>query len=75
MEDRNLNDIIDALIGDVPVAEQLGSALNRMAEKNHEHDEYVPRAEFDELKEQLIILHQLVGDMSVAEQINMAINK
>lgn len=75
MEDKNFNDIIDALIGDVPVSEQLGSALNRMADKNHEHDEYVLRAEFNELKQQLTILQQLVGDMSVAEQINIAINK
>lgn len=64
---------IDNLIGDVPVSEQLGAALERMASKDHTH-EYATRDEVEDLKKKINMLMDLVGDISVAEQIQMALS-
>lgn len=72
--DRSLSDAIEVLIGDTPVSEQLGAALGYMATKEHTHDNYVTREEYETLKQQVELLLELVGDMSVAEQISTAIN-
>ena len=32
---------IENLIGDTPVSEQLDNALNRLADKDHSHEEYI----------------------------------
>ena len=64
---------IDNLIGDVPVSEQLGAALERMATKDHTHD-YATRDEIEELKRKIDMLIDLVGDTRVADQISIAIN-
>lgn len=71
---RSLSDTLDILIGDVPVSEQLGAALERMALKEHTHDNYATRDEVENLKKQINMLLDLVGDMSVADQISVAIN-
>ncbi len=63
---------IDALIGDVPVSEQLAAALSRMAPKDHTHD-YADRSEVEELKRKIEMLTDLIGDASVAEQIQTAL--
>lgn len=65
---------IENLIGDAPVSEQLDNALNRLADKDHSHEEYIIRDEFNILKKQVDTLLDLVGDMSVADQISAAIN-
>lgn len=65
---------LDYLIGDVPVSEQLGAALERMAPKNHAHPEYATLNEVEDLKRKIELLMDLVGDTSVADQISMAIN-
>ena len=75
MENKTISDTLDSLIGDVPVSEQLGAALDRMSEKDHTHDEYALRKEVDELKLQIEKLFDLIGDTSVSEQINAAIYK
>ena len=36
-------DTLDNLIGDIPVSEQLGAALDRMAQKDHTHNEYATK--------------------------------
>lgn len=66
-------DTLDNLIGDVPVSEQLGAALERMAPKDHVHAQYATRDEIDELKRQINMLINLVGDIPISEQINTAI--
>jgi len=66
-------DTIDTLIGDVPVSEQLGAALERMAQKDHTHN-YATHEEVEELKRKIDLLMDLVGDTSVSEQIQNAIN-
>ena len=65
---------IENLIGDAPVSEQLDNALNRLADKDHSHEEYITRDEFNILKKQVDMLLDLVGDMSVGDQISAAIN-
>ena len=65
---------LDTLIGDVPVSEQLGAALERMAPKDHIHDNYVTHDEIEDLKKKIEMLIDLVGDASVSEQIYTAIN-
>jgi hypothetical protein len=65
---------IDNLIGDTPVSEQLGAALERMASKEHTHYEYATLNEVEELRKKIDILLDLVGDTSVSEQIYTAIN-
>ena len=71
--ERSMNDILEDIIGDVPVSEQLNAALIHMAAKDHEHEEYVHRAEFESLKRVVDELVDLIGDESVAAQINNAI--
>lgn len=73
-EIRSFSDTLDNLIGDVPVSEQLGAALERMASKDHTHDNYVTRDEVEDLKRKIEMLIALVGDTSVADQISVAIN-
>ena len=65
---------LDSLIGDVPVSEQLGAALERMAQRDHVHNEYATHNEVNELKRKVDMLLELVGDVSVSEQIYTAIN-
>ena len=64
---------LDNLIGDVPVSEQLAAALERMAPKDHVHDDHVTRDEINELKKKIEVLIDLVGDISVSEQIYAAL--
>ena len=68
------NDTITTLIGDVPVSEQLAAALEHMAPKDHEHNDYALRSDVQELKRKIDLLMDLVGDTSVADQIAMALN-
>lgn len=63
---------LDNLIGDVPVSEQLGAALERMAPKDHTHDNYATRDEVEDLKKKIEMLIDLVGDVPIAEQIDIA---
>lgn len=66
-------DTLANLIGDVPVSEQLGAALERMAIKDHTHDNYADRNDVEDLKKKVELLLYLVGDFSVSDQITMAI--
>ena len=69
-------DTLSDLIGDVPVSEQLGAALERMAAKDHTHAEYVMRDEVEDLKKKIDMLINLVGDTPISEQIyNMMQNE
>ena len=72
---KSISDTLDNLIGDVPVSEQLGAALNRMSDKEHKHSEYATRDEVNDLKKKIELLMDLVGDTSVSEQINAVIVK
>jgi hypothetical protein len=67
-------DTISSLIGDVPVSEQLATALERMASKDHTHNDCATRDEVEELKRKVEMLMGLVGDTGVADQIAMALN-
>ena len=67
-----MENTIAALIGDVPVSEQLAAALDRMAPKDHAHD-YATRSEIEALTTKIDMLMELVGDTRVADQIAMAI--
>lgn len=69
-----MENTIDNLIGDVPVSEQLAAALERMAPKDHAHNDCATRSEVEELKKKINMLMDLVGDTRVADQIAMAIN-
>lgn len=71
---KSISDTLDNLIGDVPVSEQLGAALERMAQKDHEHDNYATRKEVADLKRKIEMLIDLVGDIPVSDQISAAIN-
>lgn len=73
--ERSLSDAIETLIGDTPVSEQLGAALYYMAPKEHVHEEYITRSEFEHWVRQVEMLLDLVGDTSVAEQISLAMKK
>ena len=73
MDTESISDTLDNLIGDVPVSEQLGAALERMAAKDHVHSNYATYDEVEYLRKQIDMLIGLVGDISVAEQINIAI--
>ena len=73
IEEKSFSNILDELVGDVPVSEQLSSALTCTAAKDHEHAEYATRAEYQELKSKIDLLIELVGDVPVAEQISAAI--
>lgn len=70
--ERSITDFLSEIVGDVPVSEQLNSALAHMAAKNHAHEEYVSRSEFESLKRVVDNLVALIGDESVAAQINNA---
>lgn len=72
--ERMISEAIETLIGDTPVSEQLGAALSHVAHKDHVHENYVTRTEYETLKKQVDMLLELVGDLSVSEQINAAIN-
>ena len=67
-------DALDDLIGGVPVSEQIGAAIERMAEKDHIHPMYATVDEIEELKRKVDMLINLVGDTPISEQINIAIN-
>lgn len=69
-----MNETLDTLIGDVPVSEQLAAALERMALKDHTHNDCATRDEVEELRRKIDMLMDLVGDTSVADQIAMALN-
>ena len=71
---KSISDTLDNLIGDVPVSEQLGAALDRMALKDHTHEEYATCSEVEELKRKIEMLIDLVGDTPISEQIYAAIN-
>lgn len=73
-DEKSIKETLDALIGDVPVSEQLGAALERMAPVDHAHEEYATIEELKELRKQLEKLMDLVGDAPISEQINTAIN-
>lgn len=75
LKSLDLQKMVDGIIGDVPVSEQLSLALEHMADKDHKHEEYVSREEFNALKRDVDKLIDLIGDTPVSEQINEAINK
>ena len=59
---------LKALVGDIPVAEQINAALSY-----HDHNkQYASLEEFNKLKTIVMQLCDLVGDTAVAEQINVA---
>ena len=68
-----MENTLSALIGDVPVSEQLAVALERMATKDHTHN-YATHDEVEELRRKIDLLMDLVGDTKVADQIAMALN-
>ena len=68
-----MENTISALIGDVPVSEQIAAAIERMATKDHAHNDCATRSEVEELKGKINMLMDLVGDTRVADQIAMAI--
>ena len=67
-----MDDTISSLVGDVPVSEQISSALEHIAKKDHIHN-YATIDEVEELKKKIEALMDLVGDISVAEQIAAAL--
>ena len=69
-----MENTLSALIGDVPVSEQLAAALERMAPKDHEHNDCATREEVQELRRKIDLLMDLVGDTKVADQIAIALN-
>jgi hypothetical protein len=69
-----MDETLSTLIGDVPVSEQLGAALECMAPKDHAHNDYAKRSEVEELMRKIDMLIELVGDTRVADQIAMALN-
>lgn len=66
-------DTLDALIGDVPVSEQISMALAHVSSIDHTHDNYATRDEVEELKQKINVLIDLVGDTPISEQIHMAL--
>ena len=68
-----MENTLSILIGDVPVSEQLAAALERMAPKDHEHNDCATREEVQELRRKIDLLMDLVGDTKVADQIAMAL--
>ena len=73
IDNRSISDTLDSLVGDIPVSEQLGAALDRMASKDHIHNDYASREEVEELKRKVEVLIDLVGDKPISEQIYEAI--
>ena len=61
-------DTLYNLIGDIPVSEQIMTAI-----ATHNHSDYATKNEVEDLKKKIELLLQLVGDTSVANQIAMAI--
>ena len=70
---KTIGDAIDSIIGDTPVSLQINYAVSQMASKDHVHEDYVPRVEFESLKRDVEALIALVGDIPVSEQIVNAI--
>lgn len=64
-----INELIQELVGDTSVPRQLDIAL-----REHEHNDYPTREEYEMLKQEVERLSSLVGDTSVSEQINTALN-
>lgn len=64
-----INELIQELVGDTSVPRQLDTAL-----REHMHDDYPTREEYETLKQEVERLSNLVGDTSVIEQINTALN-
>ena len=62
-------DTLLSLIGDVPVSEQIMTAIT-----HHDHKDCAKRTEVEELKQKIDLLLNLIGDTPVSEQIQMAIN-
>jgi hypothetical protein len=60
------------LIGDVQASEQLGEALERMAQMDHTHD-HATRDAVEDLKMKVEMLIDLVGDVHISEQIDLAV--
>lgn len=60
-------DTLYSLIGDIPVSEQIMSAI-----ASHKHSDYATKDEVNELRRKIDLLLELVGDTSVAEQISIA---
>ena len=71
--ERVISDVAEEIIGDTPVSVQLAMVIDKMAEKEHTHDEYATRDEVEELKNKINMLIDLVGDTPVSEQIYAAI--
>ena len=69
MDETNMLNIIEEIIGDTPVSVQLATALDRMASKD---DVKALRSDLDALRKDIEQLIKLVGDVSVSEQINNA---
>lgn len=65
-------DTLYRLIGDVPVSEQIATALEYVSPKDHTHD-YATLDEVEDLKRKINMLINLVGDTSVADQIAIAL--
>jgi hypothetical protein len=74
MENR-ITEIIESIIGDTPVSVQLAMALDDMATKEHQHEEYATKFEVEDLRKKIDMLIDLVGDVSVSEQIYTAIKE
>lgn len=62
-------DTLLSLIGDIPVSEQIMTAIS-----SHSHSDCAKKDEVEDLKKKIEMLLQLVGDTPVADQIAMAIN-
>lgn len=61
-------DTLYSLIGDIPVSEQIMSAI-----ASHKHSDCATKDEVEDLKRKIDLLLELVGDTSVAEQISIAL--
>lgn len=61
-------DTLFSLIGDIPVSEQIATAIS-----SHNHSDCATKSEVEELNRKIELLLQLVGDTSVADQIAMAL--
>ena len=61
-------DTLLSLVGDIPVSEQIATAI-----ACHDHKDCAKSTEVEELKRKIEMLFELVGDTSVAEQISIAL--
>ena len=73
--ENNIAEVIENIIGDTPVSVQIAMALDKMAEKEHEHHEYALRDDVEDLKRKIDMPIGLVGDRPVSDQICSAINR